>query len=361
MGLHRVFETGVPTVRQGSFTISANETDVDYELADWTNVEGPALPDPTDRAARIKEAIDLRDAFLKTYQNRMGGADPTRDAALQKVQDAFKALVQEAIPFAAGELHASLELEYRDRLSKLHQVTTAIPSMINIDVTGKFKGGFQTALDPASEIDELPGAHERATVQDLIANRPLMNYDPYLALTPSSITDDPLETRTALLHEEAHLAHDRRTIELYDRWNTSLSGLTFDAWLRAERDARRISAIDAALAIEAAGPRTHGFLPHTELLAEVEGFMAAYHAAGPKNRDRFFDRLSWMGHRWSFCDPEVQAFAMRKFRYYYDRTLRGPARQAFDEYVLNALMNGDPNHRAPTEFYVELVKFSEGS
>jgi hypothetical protein len=29
-----------------------------------------------------------------------------------------------------------------------------------------------------------------------------------------------------------------------------------------------------------------------------------------------------MGHRWSFSEPTIQELAMRKFRYYYERTLR---------------------------------------
>jgi hypothetical protein len=357
IGLHRVFETGVPTVRQGSLTISANETGVDYELTDWVNVEGSPLPDPGDRAARAKHADELRAAFIKTYERRMSGDDPARDADLAKVRNAYEALVVEALPFASGEINVSMELNYVDPAGKLHRATTAASSMINIDITGLYVGGFQTALDPMSEIQALRGAHVRATVQDLFTDRPPFPYEPYLALTKTSISDDPLDTRSTLLHEEAHLAHARRTIELYELWTTSVSGLSFDDWVRREAAARRLSAVDAALAIEAAGPRTYGILPNTELLAEVEGFMAGFHAASVQNRSRYFDRLWIMGNRWSLSDQVVRELAIRKFRYYYEHTLHPPERQVFDEFVLNELVNG----KQPPEFYVELVKFSEGA
>lgn len=358
MGRFRVFETGVATLRQKvPFSVAAAETGLDYVVADWMNLQGDPLPDPAQRATRIEEATKLRDAFLKTYERRMGGDDPARDAALKKVRQAYEALVEEAIPFASGTINVSFELDYRDRSMQSHRVTTAQPSMINVDLTGRYAGGFQTALDPMSEIPDLPGAHTRTTVQDLFTDQPAFSYEPYIALTTKSITDDPLDTRMTLLHEEAHLQHDLRTIELYEEWRTSGSGLAFDAWVRKQVTARRVSDVDAVLAIEAAGPRTLGFLPNTELLAEVEGFMAGYHAAtSAQSRTRFLVRLPVMGHRWSFADQVVQELAMRKFRYYYEHTLQAPERQVFDRFVLDAL----ENLKAPVEFYVELVKFSEG-
>ena len=356
MGLFRVFETGVPTVRNTDpLTVSAAETGLDYDVEDWVNLQGSPLPDPKDRAARAKQADELRAAFIKTYERRMSGDDPARDADLAKVRNAYEALVVEALPFASGGINVSMELNYVDRAGKLHRATTAAPSMINIDITGLYAGGFQTALDPMSEVQDLPGAHVRATVQDLFTDRPPFPYEPYLALTKTSISDDPLDTRSTLLHEEAHLAHARRTIELYELWTTSVSGLSFDDWVRREAAARRLSAVDAALAIEAAGPRTYGILPNTELLAEVEGFMAGFHAASVQNRSRYFDRLWIMGNRWSLSDQVVRELAIRKFRYYYAHTLHAPERQVFDQFVLNELVNG----KQPPEFYVELVKFSE--
>jgi hypothetical protein len=358
MGRFRVFETGVATLRQSvPFSVAAAETGLDYVVADWVNLQGDPLPDPAERAARIEEATKLRDAFLKTYERRMGGDDPARDAALQRVRQAYQALVEEAIPFASGRINVSFELDYRDRSMQLHRVTTAQPSMINVDLTGRYAGGFQTALDPMSEIPGLPGARTRTTVRDLFTDQPGISYEPYIALTTVSITEDPLQTRMTLLHEEAHLEHDVRTIALYEDWRLSGSGLAFDAWVRQQTAARRVSDVDAALAIEAAGPRALGFLPNTELLAEVEGFMGGYHAAtSAQSRTRFLDRLAVMGHRWSFADQVVQELAMRKFRYYYEHTLQAPQRQVFDEFVLEAL----GNLKAPVEFYVELVEFSEG-
>jgi hypothetical protein len=64
-----------------------------------------------------------------------------------------------------------------------------------------------------------------------------------------------------------------------------------------------------------------------------------------------------MGNRWSLSDQVVRELAIRKFRYYYEHTLHPPERQVFDEFVLNELVNG----KQPPEFYVELVKFSEGA
>jgi hypothetical protein len=359
-GLERVFETGVPTVRGGqTYNLSAADTGSDYELTDWMNVEGPALPDPKDRAARIQKATELRDAFYKTYKT-MGGVDPARDAALAKVVEAYKALVAEAIPFATNSLHVSMDLDYLDPSGQLHHVTTASSSKINIDISGRHAGGFQSVLDPNKDVADLPDAHHQSTMQALVKDRPAIDYEPFLALTQIAITDEPLETRTTLLHEEAHLAHDRRTLELYQDWNSSSSGLEFKDWVTREVAAHRVSAIDGLLAIEGSSSKPLGFSPNTELLAEVEGFMGGYHAVGATGRERFFKRLSWMGHRWSHADATVQQLAMTKFRHYYDRMLKGEAKTAFDEFALKALVDGDPSNLAPAEFFVEMVKFSEG-
>jgi len=359
-GLERVFETGVPTVRGGqTYGLSVADTGSDYELTDWMNVEGPALPDPKDRAARIQQATELRDKFYKTYKT-MGGVDPARDAALAKVVEAYKALVAEAIPFATDSLNVSMDLDYVDTSGQLHHVTTASSSKINIDISGRHAGGFQSVLDPNQDIADLPDAHHQSTMQALVKDRPAIDYEPFLALTQIAITDEPLETRTTLLHEEAHLAHDRRTLELYQEWNSGSSGSEFKDWVTREVAAHRVSAMDGLLAIEGSSSKPLGFSPNTELLAEVEGFMGGYHAVGAANREGFFKRLSWLGHRWSHADPTVQQLAMRKLRHYYERILKGEAKTAFDEYALNALMNGDPNKRAPTDFFIELVQFPEG-
>jgi hypothetical protein len=369
MGLHRVFETGVPTVRQGSFTISANETGADHELTDWVNVEGSALPDPGDRAARIKHARKLLDEFLKSYGQRMGTidwlgqqgpADPVRDAALQQVQDAYRALVEEAIPFARSELHPSLELEVRDpRDPKAapHKLTTASPSAINIDLSGMYVHGFQAVLDPMSGGLGIPGAHTKTSMPTLFQDMPPVPYEPYLALTPSAVAEDPLHTLSVLLHEEAHLAHSRRTVQLFERWSES-PGLSFKNWVQNEVAQRRVSPVDAALALELSEKPPTGWFFNTELLAELEGFTAGYHTVSPQNRSLFLDRIPTMGTRWGHSASEVQELAIKKLRYYYQRMLGESEREAFDVYVAEQMANATAASNVPFDFYVRLAEFA---
>ena len=366
MGLFRVFETGVPIVRYlPNPTVTARDTGPDFELTDWVNLEGPALPDPKDRLERMKAAQALRDDFARTYRSNLGtvgGAGQTsvdlqREAALKKGQEAYRALVEEAIPFARDQLQASMEIEVTDPSGDRRSMTTASPSMINIDPFAAYKQGFQAVLDPMTTVTGLPGASGRASMAAMFRDMPGIPYEPYLALSPSAVGEDPLQTLSVLVHEETHLAHARTAVALFEQWVGVGATPPFKDWVAAEVRARRLSAADAALAVEASEVSPTGWSVNTELIAEVESFAIAYHTALPQHREYFLDRLGKMGQRWPGSAPAVQELAVRKLKRYYERMLSQPARDAFNQYVVDRLVGGGLP-AGGVDFFARLTEFA---
>jgi hypothetical protein len=185
-------------------------------------------------------------------------------------------------------------------------------------------------------------------------------YEPYFALSPGALADEPLETRRVFLHEEAHRAHAQRNIGLIEEWKTKGSMTPFKDWLDNEVKNRRVSLVDAILAKE--GIDQKGWAFNTELLAEVEGFIAVYHAID-LGQDWALERLPQMADMWLNSDPALQELGLRKLHHYYSQILDEAHRDAFDQYVskhwADAAQASNPQFKTRASFYLKLSEFYE--
>jgi hypothetical protein len=358
----RVFETGVPINRRfRSTNVAAHETGLDYRLTEWVNLDGPEIPDWQERQKRIERAGALRLAFEKKYQSRpmssgAGAADTEREKDLKEVQDAYKGLFEDVAPFARGEFHASMELEFSDPSSKSTRVTTADPSKINID---PFRGGsvhgYTKVLDPMTESAHVPGAHSMTSIASMVEEIPPVPYVPYSVLTAAAIKQEPLFTTGVIQHEFTHRAHLERAVELIEQWRSQSPQTSFQTWIESRVKARELSAVEAALAIEPSQKSPY-LLPNTETLAEVEQFTSAFHAAALGGFG--LDDLPQMASMWIRAEPAIQELAVRKLDHYYRRMLGANYRQAFDQKVVELLVDANSRSDSRQDFYVRLTEFS---
>lgn len=345
---YRVFETGVPTLRgQQSPRVMAHETGLDYRFVDWVNLVGGELPDPAERVERIKKAHKMRENYLKTY-----GTSLANPIALENVQTAYKQLFEEALPFARGQFHTSLELN--DPKDKTKSWTTADPSLINIDIFDLYVHGRMSLIDPMSHTLNFPGAHSRASMQQAFQGVLPVQPEPYISLSLSALSGDPWFTLGVLKHEETHRAHVQLALQLFDEWRNQSSTPSFKNYLEQQVKKQRISQVEAILALEQSKPSS-GLRYHTELLAEVEGFTSSFHvlAPDPKNNEALQD-FTKIPVRWERSESDVQELTIRKLQYYIQR-LDQPHREAFDKFVVEKSQEpNNPNH----EFYLKMSEIS---
>jgi hypothetical protein len=362
---YRVFETGVPINRDlpPSNVTTRDISGLDFRLVEFVNLEGPAMSSREDRRKRIEAAEGLRRAYVTKWGTRwaVGGTLPSaddrqREADRKEVQDAYKALAEEAAPFARGQFHSSMELEQRDPSGRLREMTTASPSMINVDAFASGRHGFKRVLDPMAESADVPGAHAITSMPALFEDVPALAYEPYIVLTPGALAEEPLETVSVILHEETHRAHAHSAVALFEQWRASGAMMTFKDWVQEQVKNRRLSPVDAAIAIEQA-QRDVYWNYNTELLSEVEGVTSVFHA-GPLGKDLGLDRLEQMALMWVGAAPEVQELAVRKLRYYYRRMIGSSYHEAFDLKVTTHLIEADQRGDARKAFYVKLSEFS---
>jgi len=363
LGRYRAFETGVPTIRGvPDLRVAASEGGVDYELVEWVNLEGQDLPVQQDRVARIMKARKLFDDYVKTYGYSflrptpagMAALDPAQETALKEVENAYEELFEEALPFAKGEFHFAFEFAAPTAAGQSRELTTADPSRINIDLLDIYAHGRQKMLDPTEELD-YPGSHQRVTMKAALEQASPLPYEPYIALARGSLEDEPLETRRVFLHERAHLAHAQRSIQLIELWKAGSPATPFKDWIQNEVKQRRVSSVDAILAIERVEQPSSSLAFNTEVLAEIEGFVSVYHAAPPV-KNLALERLPILMNEWLHADPEVKELALRKLHHYYWHMLDQPHRDTFDEYVLDKLFQNTSGPSAA--FYQRLSEFS---
>jgi hypothetical protein len=309
-------------------------------------VEGPPLPDQKDRLARVQAAAAMRATFLKNFVTGQGTIgttggttpkDQMRAGAQKAVEDAYRALIVEAIPFVASELAPSMELQIRDPSGTSTNVTTADPAKINFDVTGALVLGFQGIRDPNQPNPQLPGSYSKSAVHQMFETAMPLPLEPFVTLTIGAVGVDPLDTLSVLLHEESHFAHAAMAIQLFERWSSSAPGLSFDKWLAAEVAAQRANPVEAELALDLSKKSPSGWHFNTEALAEVEGFMAGFHVADANAQNTFLDRFGQMSSMWDHADAQTQEMVIRKLQHYYTHILTELKREAFDLAVINRL------------------------
>src|SRR5689334_6594594 len=363
LGRYRAFETGVPTIRGvADLRVAAAEGGVDYELVDWVNLEGQEPAARQDRLARIIKARKLLDDYVKTYRYSfirptpagMAALDPAQERSLKEVENAYEELFEEALPFAKGEFHFAFEFAAPTAAGQSRELTTADPSRINIDLLDIYAHGRQKMLDPTEDLD-YPGGPRRVTMKEALEEASPLPYEPYIALAPGSLEDEPLETRRVFLHERAHLAHAQRSIQLIELWKAGSPATPFKDWIQNEVKQRRVSSVDAILAIERIEQPSSSLAFNTEVLAEVEGFVSVYHVE-PAVKNLALERLPILMNEWLNADPEVQELALRKLRHYYWQILDQAHRDTFDEYVLDKLFQNTSGPSAV--FYQRLSEFS---
>src|SRR5258706_1253541 len=114
---------------------------------------------------------------------------------------------------------------------------------------------------------EYPGTHRRVSIKNALEESSPILYEPYFALSPGAVAEEPLDTRRVFLHEEARRAHAQRTIGLIDEWKTKAPMTSFNDWLGNLSKDRRVSLVDAVLAKE--GVDQKGWAFNSELLAKV--------------------------------------------------------------------------------------------
>jgi len=364
LGQHRVFETGLPTTRGLPDPQVTSVDGPDYQVVEWVNLVGEELPSPQDWSARIVTTGQMLADFKKTYGFQVdlpGSASTTkpdaqRNAAKKALEDAYIAMFEQALPFLKGQFRFSFDFDVKHPSGESKELTTADPNFINVDMTDVYAHGRMKILDTAEDLD-YPGTHLRAKTKDALEESPF-SYEAYIALAPSALGEEPLETRRVLLHEEAHRAHSRRTLKLIDDWEAQGSITSFQDWLEIEVKNRRISSIDAVLARE--GVEQRGWAYNTEVLAEVEGFIAVYQEV-PLGKDVGLERLSQMADMWAHSDPEVQELSVNKLRHYYWKIMDQSHREAFDKYVSQrwgwANQATDPQSKQRESFYLRLLEF----
>jgi hypothetical protein len=237
----------------------------------------------------------------------------------------------------------------------LQNVTTADPSLINFSVLpSPFRHGFQAVLDPMADIQNLPGGHAKPDLSTMFKDMPPVPFEPYAVLTSTAISEELLHTPSVIVHEETHRAHSEAAIALFERWRSSGSLATFEEWVAQEVKARRLSPVEAALAIEQATPSSSASV-NTETLSEVEGITSVYHAGEIGTLG--LDRLPVMAGMWIHADGAVQDLAIRKLEHYYRQMMNKEHREAFSKKVFELLMDASNRGAAQQEFYAQLNAF----
>ncbi len=137
-----------------------------------------------------------------------------------------------------------------------------------------------------------------------------------------------------LIHEGTHVAHAQRTLELRHQWQATRGSIGFEAWLRQESRAGRISTEDATVAVQSLSGESSG----TEIMARVEAFTSSFHRHAPDDPSAFGQLATLPGY-WvsaggapdSDIEP-VRQRALARLQSYYS-SLDQPHRDAFDRFV----------------------------
>jgi hypothetical protein len=116
-----------------------------------------------------------------------------------------------------------------------------------------------------------------------------------------------------------------------------MSPLSFEKWLSAEIAAQRVNPVEAELALAQSKKSPSGWLFNSEALAEVEGFMAGFHAAAAAAQPGFLDRFGQMSRMWDNADTQTQDLVVRKLQHYYVHMLSEASRETFDLEVVRRL------------------------
>lgn len=137
---------------------------------------------------------------------------------------------------------------------------------------------------------------------------------PTVAIGPRAfVSESRLRTLSTALHEVGHFSHGARSIELLERWRRSGSRMTFEDWLRRERQARRISQVEYDLTVE----RIRGGEDATETLARLEAFTSVYHRL-PITRTAYrFTQIDGMAEHWARAGHQINRDSIRRLADYY--------------------------------------------